>query len=350
MKPSLHVLIAVLAMLFTGVSTAQDAEVAAEGATDVGAETGAPPAEVVETPMEEASETPAVVEKAVADEQVKQDLGLVKKQEGDGIVLGVVPADTFLNVKAAMRTMLLMNGADQFIKAADRFSIYLQGYLASTEGITLADIDSARLAELQNEIAAGQLGARDGEIEQQWKGIDGFVSSGYGYGKIKGMGFVPFKHARLTYTPMGGGKGFTLMSLAPYSTTGSSDPQMALMAARDVRDLVDATAEQRELAEKIAIVQQRYNYLRSTGFLLTLLAGAEYLAAGYMAGYWAEQTEKDNKNSNGFTITEYTCYVLGSLAVVTSPINPIMAAIYKAKQKKLKREYNETYGERYSLK
>jgi len=342
---------AVLVMCCWGLCTAQDSETAPQPEA-TGAEAVAAP-EVQQAPEPATGETagaPSAVERAVADEQAKQDLGLVKKQAGEGIVVGVVAADTFLAVKPVMRKMLLMNGADQFIKAADRFSVYLQGYLASTEGITLAEIDSSRLAELQNGIAAGQLGARQGEMENRWKGINGFVSSGYGYGKIKGMGFVPFKHARLTYTPADGAKGFTLMSLAPYSTTGSSDPQMALMAAHDIRDLVNATAEQRELAGRIAVAQQRYRYLRSAGFLLTLLAGAEYIAAGYMAGMWADQTEEDGKNSNGFTITQYACYGLGALAVVASPINPIMAAVYKAKQKKLKKEYNQTYGERYALK
>lgn len=335
---------------------AAEAQAEEEAASSEAAEEAAP-AETVEEAdapegdvVEETGAGAEEMDKAAEMETARKDFGMVKKADGEGIVIGVTPIDTFLEVKPLMRKMLLMNGGDVWTKSADRFGVYLQGYLASLEGLSLADLDEERLKAVMGEIEAGQLGAREGEKENKWMGVDAFVGGAYGMSKIEKMGFVPLKHVRLRVSVAETGETFEHVSLPPYSTSGSSDPLMAYYAAKDLRDLVDATPEQRELIRQITLVSQKRQFVKAAGWILQLLAGVEYLAAGYVADTWENRAKDANDNSNGYTITKYACYAMGGLAIVSSPINPIMAAIHRAKEKKLKKQYNEKYGQRYSLK
>jgi hypothetical protein len=273
---------------------------------------------------------------------------MVKEREHEGVVIGVAPIDTFFQLKPLWRNALLSNPSSG-VEAAERFSVYLSGYLASLEGLSLAEVDEERLKALMGEIEAGQLGNRDGEKKNLWMGIDAFVGGAYGYSKIKKMGFVPLKHTRLKVTVAKTGETFEHIALPPYSTSGSSDVLMAYYAAQDLRDLVDATPEQRELVRQIALTSQRRQFVKAAGWILQLLAGAEYLVAGYLASDWEDRAEENGDNPNGFKITKVTCYTMGGLALVATPINPIMALIHKVKEKKLKKQYNEKYGKRYAL-
>jgi|GEM_PF-3714952 len=297
--------------------------------------------------MEPAAPSTEAMQAAEEAEAARTEFGTVTASPAGGEkVVGVTAIDTFLNAGGLIR-MSIMQNPDMFTGAADRFGVYLKGYLASSEGVKLAEVDESRLKDLMTEIEAGQLGAREGEKENKWLGLNAIVGGSYGYSKIKGLGFVPLKHARLQVSVPQTKERFSLTALPPYSTTGSSDPLMAYNAATDIRELIAATPEQRELVNQIVMYDGKAAYLKAGGWLLPLLAGAEYIAAGYLAQVWEERADKAGDKTLGFTITKWACYGMGGFCVVAAPINPIMELAAKSKARKLKKQYNEKYGERY---
>jgi hypothetical protein len=301
-----------------------------------------------ETPADTAgNEANEDLQKAVEMEEARK--AFEKQKDVEGTVVGVVPVDTFMEVSSAFRKLFFLNdGNERFLNDAGLYELYLQAYIASIDGLTLADVKESRLQELMTELEASQLGARaGGEMKKEWLGVDAFVSPGYGYAKPKGWGPAPRGFSRLKVVVPQKQEKFTVVNAQAYSYGGSSDPLMAYNAVRTLKYMLESPAEQREMIGKITEASEKSMSAESAGWILTLLAGAEYIVAGVFAQRAEQRAENAGEKALGFTIAKWGCYALGGFSIAVSPLNPIAAAIQKNKANKLKKEFEKKFGEPY---
>lgn len=301
-----------------------------------------------ETPIDAAgNETNEDLQKAVDMEEARK--AFEKQKDVEGAVVGVVPVDTFMEVSSTFRKLFFLNdGKERFLNDAGLYELYLQAYIASMDGLTLADVNESRLRELMTELEASQLGARAGaEMKKEWLGVDAFVSPRYGYAKPKGWGPVPRGFSRLKVVVPEQKEEFTVVNAQAYSYGGSSDPLMAYNAIGTLKYMLESPAEQREMIGKITELDEKSMSAESAGWILTLLAGAEYIVAGVFAQRAEQRAENAGEKALGFTIAKWGCYALGGFSIAVSPLNPLAVAIQRNKANKLKKEFEKKFGEPY---